>query len=142
MGTKRLEREVYWRGVLRRQQRSGQSVRQFCRKSQLSEPSFYSWRKKLGNQSDKTVKEQTGSSSDSHDQSCPGGDGRATHSAHSADSVPVFIPLRLEAPSPSMLEVVHPRGHVLRIPALFDEASLQRVLQLLDRVPQEVQNGG
>jgi hypothetical protein len=31
------------------------------------------------------------------------------------------------------MELVHPRGHVLRIPAAFDEGCLQTVLQLLDR---------
>ncbi len=40
-------REAYWRGVLRRQAASGQSVRGFCRLERLSEPSFYAWRRTL-----------------------------------------------------------------------------------------------
>ena len=33
----------------------------------------------------------------------------------------------------SLLEVVHPRGHVVRVPAGFDLQSLRQVLDLLDR---------
>jgi transposase-like protein len=41
------EREAYWQGVLRRHAQSGQSVRAFCRCEQLSEPSFYAWRRTI-----------------------------------------------------------------------------------------------
>jgi len=41
------EKERFWREVIRRQRRSGQSVRGFCRDEALSEPSFYTWRREL-----------------------------------------------------------------------------------------------
>jgi hypothetical protein len=33
----------------------------------------------------------------------------------------------------SLLEVVHPRGCVVRVPAAFDERSLREVLKVLDQ---------
>lgn len=42
-----LERETHWRGILARFSRSGMSVREFCRRETLSEPSFYAWRRTL-----------------------------------------------------------------------------------------------
>lgn len=49
--SKRSERsaakEQYWREVIDGWRRSGGSVRQWCTQRQISEPSFYSWRKTL-----------------------------------------------------------------------------------------------
>ena len=41
------KREAFWRSVLTRHARSGHSVRAFCRREQLSEPSFYAWRRTI-----------------------------------------------------------------------------------------------
>jgi hypothetical protein len=43
-----LKRERFWRGVLARFGASGLSVRRFCARERLSEPSFYSWRRVIG----------------------------------------------------------------------------------------------
>lgn len=40
-------KEQYWREVIDGWRRSGASVRQWCLQRQLSEPSFYSWRRTL-----------------------------------------------------------------------------------------------
>ncbi len=40
-------KERRWRRVVRDWQASGLSVRQFCRRQGLSEPSFYAWRREL-----------------------------------------------------------------------------------------------
>jgi hypothetical protein len=37
--------EAFWRGVLGRFDKSGLSVRGFCRREKLSEPAFYAWRR-------------------------------------------------------------------------------------------------
>jgi hypothetical protein len=42
--------------------------------------------------------------------------------------LPVSLPLSLGVP----IEVVHPRGHVIRVPAIFDAVALQRLLAVLD----------
>ena len=36
-----------WRGLIAEQERSGMSVRQFCRERELAEHCFYAWRKRL-----------------------------------------------------------------------------------------------
>ena len=43
----RIEREQFWRGLIRRQQQSGQSIQEFCDSQGVSSPSFYSRRKRL-----------------------------------------------------------------------------------------------
>lgn len=45
-------KEAYWRKVLNRFAASGLSVREFCRREQLSEPSFYAWRRTIGERDD------------------------------------------------------------------------------------------
>ena len=42
-----LAKERFWRGTLREQANSGQSVRAFCRERQLTEAAFYFWRREL-----------------------------------------------------------------------------------------------
>ena len=42
-----LEKESYWRRQLEGQVVSGLSIRQYCRDQQVSEPSFYVWRREL-----------------------------------------------------------------------------------------------
>ena len=41
------EREIYWREVLGRQEKSGLSVRAFCRQESLCEHTLYVWRRRL-----------------------------------------------------------------------------------------------
>ncbi len=43
----RADREQLWRDLIERQHRSGQSIRKFCDSEGISQPSFYSWRKRL-----------------------------------------------------------------------------------------------
>jgi transposase-like protein len=48
---KRTEkREEYWRERVAAFERSGLSVKQFCEQQQITEQSFYVWRKRLRNQ--------------------------------------------------------------------------------------------
>ncbi len=47
MAKKRCEeKERYWRAVLERQAGSGVSIAKFCRSEGVSEPSFYSWKRR------------------------------------------------------------------------------------------------
>ena len=43
-------RRDYWRKLIGEQGRSGQSVSAFCRERGVSEPSFYTWRRRLSDQ--------------------------------------------------------------------------------------------
>lgn len=40
-------KEAFWRDVVRRQEKSGESVRAFCRREGLGESNFYAWRRTL-----------------------------------------------------------------------------------------------
>jgi transposase-like protein len=44
-GQRDSDKERFWRRMLRQWQRSGLSIRAFCRKHNLAEPSFYAWRR-------------------------------------------------------------------------------------------------
>jgi hypothetical protein len=48
--TTRQGRCEQWSRLVELQQKSGQSVRVFCKQQALSEPSFYSWRQRLRNE--------------------------------------------------------------------------------------------
>jgi transposase-like protein len=41
------DRELFWREAVAGHRQSGLSVRAFCRRRGLSEPSFYAWRRQL-----------------------------------------------------------------------------------------------
>ena len=51
-----LEREEYWRGVIREQEGSGLSASAFCREKNLSAGSFFTWRRRLADRTDNAAK--------------------------------------------------------------------------------------
>lgn len=102
-------KEQHWRQLLDRWQASGLSVRVFCRRHRLAEPTFYAWRRTLAE--------------------LPG-PGTATDEPHT------FIPLDVRpdappAPAPA-LELVLGNGRLLRIPHGFDPAALRVLLAVLE----------
>ena len=99
-----------WLDLIRRWQRSKLSVREFCQRYQLREPSFYSWRRVLRERG--LLDEQT-----------PGDE----------PGTPTFVKLSLGAETtvPSAIElVVGPR--VLRLRPGFDPAMLLELVRLLE----------
>ena len=44
---KSREKELRWREIVNRQAESGLSIREFCAKEEVSQPSFYAWRRKF-----------------------------------------------------------------------------------------------
>lgn len=42
-----LDRRAYWSRVVGEQEASGESIAMFCRQRELSQASFYAWRKRL-----------------------------------------------------------------------------------------------
>ncbi len=124
MSKRSEEKRAYWRGMLERQAASGSSVRQFCREEQVSEASFHSWKRKLAH-GDRRVKESSEKGGQKRPQVKP--------VRKQADNAAVFIPVRVSPATNGLVEIVHPRGHVVRLPAVFDEISLRQVLNVLDR---------
>jgi hypothetical protein len=58
------------------------------------------------------------------------GDG-ARHRGRREDHSP-FLPVSLPLSFGVSIEVVHPRGYVVRVPASFDPLALKRILAVLD----------
>ena len=121
MSRRSPEKEAYWRKMLHRQERSGLTVRQFCKDHELSEGSFFSWKREIAIRDRKAAGTTENGSSSS----------RVKPAVAQQVNPSPFIPLRLTGLN--TMELVHPRGHVLRIPAGFEGDCLQKVLQLLDR---------
>jgi hypothetical protein len=105
-GKRRDERkERQWRRWLEDWRTSGLSVRAFCSRRGLSEPSFYGWRKVL--------------------------DRRA---ASSAAFLPVDIVADDVATQVSGLELVLAGGRTVRVAPGFDAATLRQLVSVLEEV--------
>ena len=50
MNRKQGEQRELWRQKIAQQEKSGQSIRAFCRERGVSEPGFYTWRQRLRNE--------------------------------------------------------------------------------------------
>ena len=114
---KNAQKEAYWRDMVKRQARSGMSVRRFCAEQKISEPSFYGWRKKLPQRNQGKVTPRSRPSK-----------------TESADSVngQAFIPLAV-VDSGHALEIVHPLGYRVRIMGEVNARTLKQVFDALDQ---------
>ena len=111
---KGTETELRWRDIVHRQSDSGLSIRKFCAKEGISQPSFYAWRRKLAKQD---------------------GNGRRSRKSKRRVEEPggggAFIPLKL-LDSAGTLEVIHPLGWQIRISGAVNAVALKQVLDVLD----------
>jgi transposase-like protein len=101
----KLERR--WRDLVARWERSDLTVRDFCSDHQISEPSFYAWRRELA------ARDRVGTPATA--------------------TLPTFVPVRV-AP-PVGVEVVLPTGVVVRVPAGADPAAVARLVAALGATP-------
>jgi len=108
------ERELRWREMVNRQAESGLSIREFCANEEVSEPSFYAWRKKF--------RERQNEAADAR---------KPRRSPDDPDSRDLFVPLEL-IDSAETLEVVHPLGYRVRIIGDVNPSALRRVIEVLD----------
>ena len=111
------QKEAHWRDIVKRHARSGLSVRRFCAERDISEASFYAWRKKLARRDQEKAAASSG----------PSKKGAADFANSQA-----FIPLSVAEPEPA-LEVVHPLGYRVRITGEVNAESLKQVLDALDQ---------
>jgi transposase-like protein len=117
-----LGKQQLWLGRIQRWQRSQRSVRDFCTRHRLSEPSFYSWRRLL---TERGLLPPAG----------------AAAAQPNADSGPTATPLFVAATladsdaAPQPLEILLPDGLAVRVAAGFDAATLREVLALLREQP-------
>ena len=113
-------RERSWRRTIRDQQRSGLSVRDYCRREGLKDWTFRWWRQELARR-------------DHEPSTAPPGEPTGT--------VPAFLPVRVVepevvAPQPAPpIEIVLPTGPTVRVPSGFDPRTLGHVLAVLEGRP-------
>jgi hypothetical protein len=113
------DKERFWRECISRWRSSGLSVRDFCRREALSEPSFYSWRRELSQrEANRPVS-------------------RRSARPRPRPTTTAFMPVHVVASgsSDSAIEIVLPRGCRLRVRPGFDRATLETVLDLLEQRP-------
>ena len=113
-----------WQNRIDRQQRSGQTVAQFCQQEGVSTPSYYQWKRKL--QADQPAQRKKGTT------------GRKVKApkhhkpkASAPSASPPFVQLPLPAPpSCPWIEVVLSEGTIIRLPQQ-NLAALKTVLGAL-----------
>ena len=113
------EKQRYWRSVLQRQAGSGMCIARFCRSEGVSEPSFYWWKRALGEGKAKAKRAKRSGARRTA--------GRI--SGTSASFVPVQITEELR---PATIQVVWPNGLSVQVPAECAPAEVQAVLQMVD----------
>lgn len=114
-------KEQFWRRILRQWRRSGLRVRDFCAEHDLTEPSFYAWRRIVADRDQESARVRAESEQDS-----------IPHAAVS-DDTPMFVPLRvIDVSTQAAFEVVLERGRVVRVLRGFDTETLRRLLALLE----------
>jgi transposase len=101
------DQRQFWQMAIETWQSSGLSIRRFCKQEGLSEPSFYSWRKRL------TQVDEPDADKEAVSQSEP------------------FIQVSLPTEKHGGLELVFSSGHTLRISSPADTQTLTTVLSAL-----------
>jgi len=119
-------REARWRRVVQGQRRSGLTIREFCRKSNLPETAFYFWRRELARRE---------------------GEQEQSHEKPRRAKVAAFLPVRLavsdaervtdEAPTRAAapIEIVLSGGRRVHVTAPVDRQALADVLAVLEGQP-------
>jgi hypothetical protein len=124
-------KEWRWRRLLRQWRRSGLTGRAFCAIQQLSEPSFYSWKREIARRDQERRRTATKAAAARQARSTTAADWSARPNAASG---PGFVRVALPAddPRPSAIEVVVGQGRVVRVRAGFDDNLLRQLLRVLE----------
>jgi hypothetical protein len=123
-GQRDRQKEGQWRRLLRQWRRSGQTVRDFCRERQVSEPSFYSWRRTIV-QRDRQARGERRQPPTRRDERTEQG-----------KKAPLFVPVRVTpTPMAPAFELVLGNGRLVRVPSGFDAGTLRQLLAVLEELP-------
>jgi transposase-like protein len=106
-------KQRHWLDLVRHWQESQLSVRAFCRRHRLSEPSFYCWRRTLRQR---------------------GLIGKESANDAVTTEAPTFVQVTVDsrAVAPRSIELVVAKGRRLRIRPGFDEPTLRQLLRVLE----------
>lgn len=120
-----LEKERFWRQVVKGHAGSDLSIRQYCTDREVSQPSFFAWRRELARR-DSAANKQAKSSPK-----------RAKSKLKRQPPVPQrFAQLQIapaELVGSACIEIVLPAGTRVRVPSGACLATLQNVLAALER---------
>ena len=97
------EKEQFWRRMVARQRQSAETIRAFCEREGVSQPSFYQWRRELARRDRAELARR----------------GAAT-----------FVPVQV-VPEAALIEIALPGDVVVRVRAGADAATLRQVLAAL-----------
>ena len=111
-----VEKEKYWRRVIREGVRSGLSIREFCRQKRIKEGQFYAWRRELKQRDEEKRRQKRARSKSSSPQG-------ATFALVTDGS---------EAVESAGIELVLGGGRRLRIGKGVDRETLASVLAVLE----------
>lgn len=117
-------KERFWRKLIRRQGKSDETVARFCAREGVPVHQFYWWRR--------TLRERSSPANRGHGRMASG-EVASTSKPDALAFVPVRVPFSLSAP----IEVVHPGGCVVRVPAGFDRLALRGILASLEPSPSD-----
>jgi hypothetical protein len=117
-------KEQFWRQLIRRWQRSGQTIRDFCAAAHVSEPSFYSWRRVLSQRDRDQAKVAHRAPRRRRDKA-----------AVAPDPLPAFLPVTVLPPPAATLEIVLGNGRVVRLGRGFDVELLRQLLPIVEERP-------
>ncbi|MGB4259090.1 MAG: transposase [Phycisphaerae bacterium] len=119
------KREASWRRIVREQRRSGVSVREFCRRSQVKESAFYFWRREL----------QARQAEQEHHRPRQAPQARLKGSP----AAPAFVPVKLShdaaVPPTARIEIELSGGRRVHVLAPVDRQMLAEVLAVLEARP-------
>jgi hypothetical protein len=112
-------KERSWRRLIQQWRHSGMTIRDFCVEHEVSEPSFFAWRRTIADRD-----RQSGQ---------PSADGYGNVDSNKTQDSPTFVPLHVvSTPAGAAYEVVLRDGCIVRVPAGFDPATLRQLLVLLN----------
>jgi hypothetical protein len=111
-GKRDAQLEARWRGLLAAQRKSGLSVRAFCAREQVTEPSFYAWRREIGVR-----------------------DGEKTRPAVTKRRTPAFVPVLvpgMAAAGNGYIVIKLRGGRVLRVPPALPMARVTELVRAIE----------
>ena len=120
-----LEKERFWRQVVKGHAGSGRSIQQYCADRGVSQPSFFAWRREIARRDSATSKQAKSSLK------------RAKPKSKRQTPVPQrFAQLQIapiELAGGACIEIVLPGGTCVRVPRGACPATLQNVLVALEQ---------
>lgn len=99
-------REAFWRGHMAAWEKSGQSIRGYCRAQEVSEAGFHFWKQELKRREER----------------------RASETRR-----PAFAEVRITAAHEASIEIVCGESRRIQVHPGFDEETLVRVLGVMER---------